>query len=74
MAWSKRVYATGTIKNDGLVKRAGGLIGSAWTNGRVVDAISAVKMENGYIFHGDVDFKKATSSKRHTMFLRSQVV
>ena len=61
----EKSYATGTIKNDGLVKRAGGLIGSAWTNGRVVDAISAVKMENGYIFHGDVDFKRPPHQKTY---------
>ncbi len=61
----EKSYAAGTIKNDGLVKRAGGLIGSAWTNGRVVDAISAVKMENGYIFHGDVDFKRPPHQKTY---------
>ena len=61
----EKSYATGTIKNDGLVKRAGGLIGSAWTNGRVVEAISAVKLENGYIFHGDVDFKRPPHQKAY---------
>ena len=61
----EKSYATGTIKNDGLVKRAGGLVGSAWTNGRVVEAISAVKLENGYIFHGDVDFKRPPHQKAY---------
>lgn len=61
----EKSYATGTIKNDGLAKRAGGLVGSAWTNGRVVEAISAVKLENGYIFHGDVDFKRPPHQKAY---------
>ncbi|WP_304974423.1 ZmpA/ZmpB/ZmpC family metallo-endopeptidase, partial [uncultured Ligilactobacillus sp.] len=54
----QNVYAKGTLVNKGQVKRAGGLIGSSYINGRVRNALSFVDVKQGYIFHGDVDYDR----------------
>ncbi|EPA0838150.1 ZmpA/ZmpB/ZmpC family metallo-endopeptidase, partial [Enterococcus hirae] len=52
-------YAAGEIYNSGKGGSVGGILGSAWWNGRLTDVISFVKVNNGSIIHGNNNYTYA---------------
>ncbi|MBA5252606.1 ZmpA/ZmpB/ZmpC family metallo-endopeptidase [Enterococcus hirae] len=52
-------YVTGKIKNSGTGGFVGGIIGSAWWNGRLQNIITSVKVTGGNIIHGDTGYTNA---------------
>ncbi|MEB8418513.1 G5 domain-containing protein [Enterococcus casseliflavus] len=52
-------YAAGEIYNSGNGGSVGGILGSAWWNGRLTDVISFVKVNNGSIIHGNNNYTYA---------------
>ena len=52
-------YVTGKIKNSGTGGFVGGIIGSAWWDGRLQNIITSVKVTGGNIIHGDTGYTDA---------------
>ncbi|EOS8032458.1 hypothetical protein DQ171_RS12740, partial [Enterococcus hirae] len=57
--WIKNSYVSGSIVNNGSAGFIGGIIGSAWNNGKMDNVISSVSVSNGNMIHGDTGYANA---------------